>query len=83
MTTALLYLGLDTVAIFIISIYLSVVLPGDFGVRKSPFFPLIGEGGREEGGRGEGRRGGREGGGMEGGREEGREEGGGRDGGRE
>ncbi|CAI8001111.1 ABC transporter A family member 7, partial [Geodia barretti] len=40
-TTAMLYLGLDTLVLLVLSVYLSYVLPGDYGVRKSPFFPLI------------------------------------------
>ena len=43
-TTAMLYLGLDTVVFLAASVYLSYVLPGDYGVRKSPFFPIIGVG---------------------------------------
>ena len=42
-TTALLYIGGSTVALIFISIYLSYVLPSEYGVRKSPFFPLIGQ----------------------------------------
>jgi len=42
-TTAMLYLGGSTVALIFITIYISYVLPGEYGVRKSPFFPLIGE----------------------------------------
>ena len=41
-TTAMLYLGLETLVLLVLSVYLSYVLPGDYGVRKSPFFPLIG-----------------------------------------
>jgi ABC-type multidrug transport system fused ATPase/permease subunit len=40
-TTAMLYLGLETLVLLVLSVYLSYVLPGDYGVRKSPFFPLI------------------------------------------
>ena len=49
-TTAMMYLWLDTVVILVLSIYLSYVVPGDYGVRKSPFFPIMGE--RERGGGG-------------------------------
>ena len=42
-TTALLYIGGSTIALIFISIYLSYVLPSEYGVRKSPFFPLIGQ----------------------------------------
>lgn len=42
-TTALLYLAGSTVLLMILSIYLSYVLPSDYGVRKSPFFPIIGK----------------------------------------
>ena len=41
-TTAMLYLGLDTLVILVASMYLSYVLPGEYGVRMSPFFPIIG-----------------------------------------
>ena len=41
-TTAMLYLAGSTLVLIVISIYLSYVLPGEYGVRKSPFFPLIG-----------------------------------------
>ena len=41
-TTAMVYLGADTLVLLVLSVYLSYVLPGDYGVRKSPFFPLIG-----------------------------------------
>ena len=42
-TTAMLYVGVDTVVILVASGYLSYVLPGDYGVKRSPFFPLIGQ----------------------------------------
>ncbi len=42
-TTAMLYLGVSTIVLFIISVYLSYVLPGEYGVRKSPFFPITGK----------------------------------------
>ena len=41
-TTAMLYLAGSTLVFILASIYLSYVLPGEYGVRKSPFFPLIG-----------------------------------------
>ena len=41
-TTAMLYLAGSTLVLIVVSIYLSYVLPGEYGVRKSPFFPLIG-----------------------------------------
>jgi ABC-type multidrug transport system ATPase subunit len=40
-TTAMLYIGVDTIVILLVSMYLSYVLPGDYGVRKSPFFPIM------------------------------------------
>ena len=43
-TTAFLYLLGSTVVIMIVSVYLSYVLPSTYGVRKSPFFPIIGTG---------------------------------------
>ena len=42
-TTALLYLAGSTVALMLLSMYLSYVLPSDYGVRKSPFFPITGK----------------------------------------
>ena len=42
-TTAMLYLGGSTIALMFISVYLSFVLPSEYGVRKSPFFPIIGQ----------------------------------------
>ena len=42
-TTALLYLGFSTIGLMFVSIYLSFVLPSEYGVRKSPFFPIIGK----------------------------------------
>lgn len=42
-TTAILYLAGSTVLLLFVSLYLSYVLPTEYGVRKSPFFPLIGE----------------------------------------
>ena len=50
-TTAILYLAGSTVLLMFVSVYLSYVLPTEYGVRKSPFFPLIGK--REEGSRGQ------------------------------
>jgi hypothetical protein len=41
-TTAMLYLGGSTIALMFISVYLSFVLPSEYGVRKNPFFPIIG-----------------------------------------
>ena len=41
-TTAILYLTGSTILLLLVSIYLSYVLPSEFGVRKSPFFPIIG-----------------------------------------
>lgn len=41
-TTAMTYLAGSTVALMIISVYLSFVLPSEYGVRKNPFFPIIG-----------------------------------------
>ena len=41
-TTAILYLAGSTVLLLFVSLYLSYVLPTEYGVRKSPFFPLIG-----------------------------------------
>ena len=41
-TTAMLYLAGSTLVLIVVSIYLSYILPGEYGVRKSPFFPLIG-----------------------------------------
>ena len=41
-TTAMLYLGLDTLVILVLSVYLAHVMPGEYGVRRSPFFPIIG-----------------------------------------
>lgn len=41
-TTAMLYLGLSTIGLMFVSVYLSFVLPSEYGVRKSPFFPIIG-----------------------------------------
>lgn len=40
-TTAMLYLVGSTVALMLASVYLSYVLPSEYGIRKSPFFPLI------------------------------------------
>lgn len=40
-TTAILYLAGVTVLLIFVSIYLSFVLPGEYGVRKSPFFPIL------------------------------------------
>lgn len=42
-TTAMLYLGLSTIGLIVVSVYLSFVLPSEYGVRKSPFFPIIGK----------------------------------------
>ena len=42
-TTAILYLAGVTVLLIFVSIYLSFVLPGEYGVRKSPLFPILGE----------------------------------------
>ena len=42
-TIGMLYLGISTVVLFVLSIYLSYVFPGEYGVRKSPFFPITGE----------------------------------------
>ena len=42
-TTSMMYLGWSTIALIFVSIYLSYVLPSEYGVRKSPFFPLIGQ----------------------------------------
>ena len=42
-TTALLYLIGSTLCLIVLSPYFSAVLPSEYGVRKSPFFPIIGE----------------------------------------
>ena len=42
-TTAMLYLIGSTIVLMILSVYLSYVFPGEYGVKKSPFFPIIGE----------------------------------------
>ena len=42
-TTAMVYLGGSTVVLMIVSVYLSFVLPSEYGVRKNPFFPIIGQ----------------------------------------
>ena len=42
-TTAMLYLGGSTIALMFVSVYLSFVLPSEYGVRKNPFFPIIGQ----------------------------------------
>ena len=42
-TTAMVYLGGSTVVLMIVSVYLSFVLPSEYGVRKNPFFPIIGK----------------------------------------
>ena len=41
-TEAMVYLVGSTVGLMIISVYLSFVLPSEYGVRKNPFFPIIG-----------------------------------------
>ena len=41
-TTAMLYLGGSTIVLMFVSVYLSFVLPSEYGVRKNPFFPIIG-----------------------------------------
>ena len=40
--TAMVYIAGSTVLMMILSVYLSFVLPSVYGVRKSPFFPIIG-----------------------------------------
>ena len=42
-TIAILYLVGYTVLLMFVSVYLSYVLPSEYGVRKSPFFPIIGK----------------------------------------
>ena len=41
-TEAMVYLTGSTVGLMIISVYLSFVLPSEYGVRKNPLFPIIG-----------------------------------------
>ncbi len=40
--TALVYLAGSTILLMVLSVYLSFVLPSSYGVRKSPFFPILG-----------------------------------------
>ena len=42
LSVGLIYLSGSTILLLFISFYLSYVLPTEYGVRKSPFFPLIG-----------------------------------------
>ncbi len=42
-TTGMVYLVGSSVVLMVASVYLSYVLPGEYGVKKSPFFPIIGE----------------------------------------
>ena len=42
-TEAMLYIVGATVVLMVLSVYLSYVLPSDYGVRRSPFFPIIGK----------------------------------------
>ncbi len=42
LSISLLYLGLSTLVLMFIGFYLSYVLPSEYGVRKNPFFPIIG-----------------------------------------
>jgi ABC-type multidrug transport system ATPase subunit len=41
LNTAILYLTGSTILLLLVGIYLSYVLPSEYGVRKSPFFPII------------------------------------------
>ena len=41
-TTAMVYMAGSTVVLMLLSVYLSYVLPGNYGVRRSPLFPVIG-----------------------------------------
>ena len=41
-TTAMLYLGSSTIALMFVSVYLSFILPSEYGIQKNPFFPIIG-----------------------------------------
>jgi hypothetical protein len=41
-TVAIFYIVGSTVVLMVLSVYLSYVLPSAYGVRRSPFFPIIG-----------------------------------------
>ena len=43
LSISLIYLGASTVVLMLLSFYLSYVLPSEYGVRKNPFFPIIGK----------------------------------------